>query len=182
MKIGFDLDKIFIDYPPFVPASIIDSIYKKKTENTLLYRIPKRPEQILRRFTHYPFFRPAIKENILFLRKISSLKKHQYYLISGRFGFLRKTTEQLLKKHTFDKIFNKMFFNFDNKQPHVFKEKVINSLHLDCYIDDDLPMLEYLAKKNTKTKFFWLSGQTKINPKFPNITKIHTLSEIESSL
>ena len=52
MKIGFDLDKIFINTPPFVPISIINKFYKQRDNGILLYRIPTRPEQLFRKATH----------------------------------------------------------------------------------------------------------------------------------
>lgn len=160
MRIGFDLDKIFIDYPPFIPDTIIDRLYKKKSNGILLYRIPSKPEQLLRMATHHPLFRQPIKENLIFVSNLKKKNNAKYYLISSRFGFLKKHTEVLIKKHGFNKIFDAMFFNFENKQPHLFKHGVITKLKIDRYVDDDLSLLEFLSKKNKKTKFFWLNEKT----------------------
>ncbi len=157
MNLGFDFDKIFIDYPPFIPSALIDRLYKKKANGTLLYRIPSGNEQVLRLLTHHPLLRPLIKDNIAFIQNLSKKKKHKHYLISSRFGFLKNTTEKLIKKHGFDKMFDEMFFNFENKQPHIFKNDVLKKLHIDRYVDDDLPLLEFLKKDHKKTKFFWLN-------------------------
>src|SRR3989344_2771214 len=62
MKIGFDFDKVFIDYPPFFPPSLINRIYKKQGGKALQYRIPKKPEQLIRITTHFSLFRPVIKK------------------------------------------------------------------------------------------------------------------------
>ena len=32
MNIGFDLDKVFIDTPPFIPKTVIEKLYKKKRQ------------------------------------------------------------------------------------------------------------------------------------------------------
>ena len=77
MKIGFDLDKIFVDYPPLIPDALIDRLYKRKTKNELIYRIPSRPEQLLRQLSHYHGFRAPITDNITFLH---SLPKKKYTL------------------------------------------------------------------------------------------------------
>lgn len=177
MKIGFDLDKIFVDYPPLIPDSLIDRLYKKKANGVLLYRIPSRPEQLLRQFSHYHIFRPPIRSNIKFLRSIPK-DKHQLYLISSRFGFLEKQTLSLLHKLGLDQVFDRMYFNFENKQPHEFKNEVLKKLNLDLYVDDDLPLLQYITKNNKHTKFFWLHPEkTRISlPK--GITHIQSLSEI----
>ncbi len=177
MRIGFDLDKVFIDYPPFIPDLLIDKLYKKKSNGTLLYRIPTKPEQILRNLSHLPVLRPPLNENIAFLQSISK-KNNKLYLISSRYGFLRKRTEALMKKYGFDKIFDKLYFNFENKQPHLFKNEVIKKLHLDLYVDDDLHLINFVARHNPETKFFWLYHSPKEHKMGKNVFRISKLPEI----
>lgn len=177
MNIGFDLDKIFIDYPPFVPAGLINRLYKQKSNGLLLYRIPPKLEQLIRIASHYAFLRPPISENIEFVRKLTKNKKHKYYLISSRFSFLKFRTEIILKKYNLEKIFDAMIFNFKDKQPHLFKNEAIKELKVDRYVDDDLPLLEFTAKDNKSTKFFWLNkNQSKQLSK--NLFAIKNLSEM----
>jgi hypothetical protein len=176
MNVGFDLDKIFINTPPFIPSKIIDFFYKEKVDHKLRYRIPSRPEQILRIISHYPLFRQPIVENVNFIKNLASANKNKYYLISSRFGFLKRT-ENLIKKYSFDKIFNAMYFNYNNKQPHEFKNEILKKLKLDMYADDDLQLLEYLTDKNPKTKFFWLNGKVS-KPLKKNLFAIKYLSEM----
>ncbi|MBI3070391.1 MAG: hypothetical protein HYY87_03775 [Candidatus Levybacteria bacterium] len=159
MNFGFDLDKIFIDYPPFIPARLIDRLYKQKSDGVLWYRIPSKPERFLRLITHYPLFRPPIFENIRFMQQISRDKKHKHYLISSRFSFLRATTETLLKKYGLYSLFKDAFFNYKDKQPHLFKAAIIEKLNIHRYVDDDLPLLQFIAARNPKTKFFWLNSE-----------------------
>lgn len=176
MRIGFDLDKIFIDYPPIVPDKIIDRLYKKKSNGTLLYRIPSKPEQILRRISHLSFLRPPIYENISFLKSLP--KDHELFLISSRYKFLKDTTEKLMKKHTFDKIFKEYYFNYDDKQPHIFKSEILKKLKIDIYIDDDLHLLRHVANENPKTTFYWFTPSS-LNEKLPkNIKAINRLTDI----
>lgn len=177
MNIGFDLDKVFIDYPPLVPNWVVDKLYKKKANGTLLYRIPSRPEQLFRRITHKPFLRPPIKKNIAFLKSIPK-DKNKLYLVSSRFGFLEDITLTLMQRHGFDKLFDGMYFNFQNEQPHLFKNRVLNKLHLDIYVDDDFHLLKYIAKLNKKTKFFWLTNSKHRHELTRNITAVHALPEI----
>jgi hypothetical protein len=160
MNIGFDLDRIFINTPPLVPGKVISKFYKKRDNGVLLYRIPSRPEQIFRRMTHFPLFRPPIEENLEVLRKLAK-KDHKLYLISSRYKFLEDITEKVVRKHKLDDIFEKLYFNYDNKQPHEFKNTILKKLKLDMYIDDDLSLLQYVAKDNPKTKFYWLETDEK---------------------
>lgn len=179
MNIGFDLDKVFIDYPPLVPSSFIDRLYKKKSKGTPLYRFPSKPEQILRKLSHAPFLRPVIKENLIFLNRISQ-KNHRLFLISSRFGFLQKETDMLMKRLGFDTIFEHLYFNFSNKQPHEFKNEILKKHKLDMYVDDDFPLIKFVAKQNKTTRFFWLTNVDKKQLLTRNITAIKHLSDILS--
>lgn len=177
MNIGFDLDKVFIAYPPFLPSVLFDKLYKEKDNGVLLYRIPTYPEQQLRKLLHLPILRPGIKENLEFLRGISK-KEHKLYLISSRYKFLEGATKKLIKKHGFDKIFDGMYFNFENEQAHVFKNRIIKQLHLDYYVDDDLSLLKHVAKDNLKTKFFWFTSHAGGKHLPENISAISKLSRM----
>lgn len=177
MNIGFDLDKIFIDTPPFIPKSIIERLYKKRDNGTLLYRIPGPGEQIIRSISHLSFLRPPMKENLDFLR-IFSKNKNQLYLISSRFKFLEDKTKRIIEKYHFAKIFDEMYFNFANEQPHIFKNRIIKKLKLDYYIDDDRSLLKYVAKNNPRIKFFWLTNKSK-NIRLPeNVFAVSKLKDV----
>lgn len=178
MNIGFDLDKVFINYPPFIPAYLIDKRYKLKENGELIYRFPKKPEQWLRITLHYPVFRPLIKKNVETLRNLDQ-QQNKLYLISSRFGFLKNRTETIMNKYSLTQYFDGIYFNYTNEQPHIFKNAVIKTLHLDMYIDDDLSILKYIAKYNKKIKLFWLNYKEskKIST---NIYAIQNLSEVLS--
>src|SRR5690554_3979395 len=103
-RIGFDFDKIFVSYPPFVPDFLIDYLYKKRN-GKLKYRYPGYFEKHLRILSHTFIFRPPLKNNIDALKKISSDKKNSIYLISSRFSFLQKKTENWLKRTSIAKYF-----------------------------------------------------------------------------
>jgi hypothetical protein len=178
MNIGFDLDNIFINTPPLIPQSIIERLYRKKTNGELQYRIPSRKEQILRQFSHTPLFRQPIKKNLKILKNITK-DSHGLYLISSRFGFLKNHTEKLVKKHKLGDIFHTLYFNFDNRQPHIFKSDIINKLKLDKYVDDDLHLIKYIASKNNHIKLYWLNK--KVNKQISkNIKAVTDLADILS--
>lgn len=177
MNIGFDLDNIFIDTPPFFSKELIERIYKKRDNGVLEYRIPSFPEQMLRKASHLPILRPPIKNNLEFLNKLSQ-EDNKLYLISSRFKFLEKETNSLIKRYKFDQIFDRMYFNFENKQPHIFKQEVFQKLNLDMYVDDDLSLLKYLAARNPKTNFFLLHPWGKKKEVGSNILAISQLPEM----
>lgn len=179
MKIGFDLDKVFINTPPFIPNALITKLYVKKVKAGIPeYRIPSRKEQLIRIFSHHPLFRPVMKKNMQYLKDLTKTD-HQLYLISSRYGFLRHVTTRLVKRHKLDKIFAELYFNFENKQAHVFKSEVINRLKLDAYVDDDLPLLKYVAGRNNQVKLYWLNQKRKkkISPNIMAITDLQQMTQ-----
>jgi hypothetical protein len=177
MKIGFDLDGIFIDKPLFVPKIIIERLFREKTNSKIAYRFPSRFEQAVRILSHSSALRPTIIQNVIYLKTIVQKSTHKHYLISGRFGFLKERTNAIVKKYNFDKIFDSMHFNFEDQQPHIFKDEVIKEMKIDRYIDDDLPLLEFLAVKNPKVKFFWLNNKQN-KPMSENLFAIKNLFEM----
>ena len=177
MNIGFDLDKVLIGYPPFVPSKLINRLYKSRDDKTLEYRIPSYPEQLFRKATHLPFLRQPINENLELLHRIPK-GGHKFYLISSRYKFLEPETNRIIKQYGLKNIFNGFYFNFENKQPHVFKNEVIKELKLDRYVDDDLSLLTFVAKHNGKTKFFWLNEENKYGALEKNIFAIPKLVDV----
>lgn len=180
MNIGFDFDKVIIDYPPFIPNWIIDKFYKKKDNGILLYRIPGKAEQILRTIIHLPPLRQPIKKNLQAIADLASKNEHDLFIISSRFGFLKGLTTSLTKKLELEKIFRKMYFNYENEQPHLFKNRVVKELKIHKFIDDDLSLLKFLAKENPKTLFFWLNNSVKkkLSDNLFALTKIDELADI----
>lgn len=162
MNIAFDLDKIFINYPPLIPAKLIDWLYRNHCSNQLSYRIPNRKlEQFVRQLTHFQSFRPAIKKNIEYINNFPrNPHHHNLYLISSRYNFLEKQTVKLLQKYRLDQLFTKVLLNTNNEQPHLFKENKIKNLKIDLYIDDDLDLLKYLKQHCPQTQLIWYNPKT----------------------
>jgi len=185
MIIGFDFDRVFINYPPFVPGFLIDFLYKGKSylrrkngKTELTYRFPGMMEQQLRIFSHAPVFRHPIEKNVKALKEICKQKNCKTYLVSSRFGFLKQRTETLLVKEKLTQYFTGVHFNYDNKQPHKFKEETIKKLKIDTYIDDDLDLATYLLKRMPTLRLFWIHNGRAVKRDIPNgITPISDLSE-----
>lgn len=177
MKIGFDLDNIFINTPLFIPLSVIEKLYKKKANGELLYRIPGKGEQFIRKVSHHPLFRPAMPENISLLKALTK-KEYDIYLISSRFGFLKNETKKIVARYQLSDLFTNMYFNYLDDQPHLFKDTIIRELGLDIYIDDDYHLLKYVAMHNKNTIFYWLctNGTAKKLPS--NMHQVTTLNQI----
>jgi len=182
IKIGIDFDKVFVSYPPIIPSSLIEYLYKKRNHK-LSYRIPGKIEQTIRILSHMPALRMPIKHNIVSLKKLANKNRYDIYLVSSRFSFLESRTMDWDKKHKVFKFFKKIYFNFNDEQPHLFKDKIIKSEKVENFIDDDLDLLLYLSKNNSKVNFFWVTNNGFSNLSLPkNISKIKTLEEFRIKL
>ncbi len=184
-RIGFDFDKVFVSYPPLIPNSIIDFLYRHSfslgfgDSNTLSYRFPGQLEQKIRILSHTPILRQPIKKNLDSLEIISKKIPCELYLVSSRFSFLKKRTSQWVRNNNIEKYFKELYFNYENLQPHIFKDRIIKKLKLEEFIDDDLDLISYLAQQNSNVKFYWMSSR-KFNTQLPkNVTQIKNLKEFE---
>lgn len=191
MKIGFDFDGIFVGLPPYVPLILIDLFYKgrfailsrkNKDIKELHYRFPGYIERQIRILSHYPLFRPQIKPNVKSLHTLLKQNSIESYLISSRFGFLKKRTQNWVDKYDFHNHFEEVIFNYNNEQPHIFKDKMIKKLKLDAYVDDDLDLLKYLSLNNPSLKLYWIRKNSSDETLPKNIYPIKGLSELITKL
>lgn len=160
IKIAFDLDGIIIDKPPLIPKKLIDWLFRGKRGDKIYYRFPKsKIEQKIRKLSHFYLFRPPIKENICFLRKVAQDKKYELYVVSARYSFLRRETEVWLRKRRILGLFKKIFLNLNDEQPHLFKEKILKDIKPKIFVEDDDLLADYLVgKKISKILFFSPTG------------------------
>lgn len=188
-RVGFDFDKVFVNTPPLIPDKIVDILYKgyiakNRQQNYLKYKFPNKIEQQIRILSHHPLFRKPITTNINALSKISTHPNMRPYLISSRFGFLKKRTDNFLTKHNFHANFHGIYFNYKNEQPHKFKLRMIKKLKIEAYIDDDADLIYYLSNKHPKTQYFLLSKKSRTAHKSlpKNIRIIRDLRGLRSYL
>ena len=147
IKVGFDLDGVLADKPPLVPKFLLEYLFRGGDGGKLHYRYPKlKPEIWLRKLSHFYLFRPPIKRNIDFAKK---LKKRGYrlYLISSRYSFLERETKIWLKRRGLDSLFEEIFLNLKDDQPHIFKEKILQKIRPDYYFEDDQEIVDFLRGK-----------------------------------
>lgn len=185
--IAIDLDGIFVGKPPIISANLINSLYRKTKEKKLVYKSPNsRFQKTIRQLSHLRYFRPVIKKNMDWLVKNLKEDKFQIVILSGRYSFLEKLTQNLLERNGLpvDKSFLKI--NLDNKQPHIFKECIIKKMKVKYLIDDDIYMLKYLSKKLPETVFIWYANSPyfndynfKTNGNSSNLIKINELKELD---
>ncbi len=149
IRIGFDLDGVIIDKPPLVPKFLLEMLVRKNSKNRkLAYRYPaSRLEKTIRVLSHHPLFRPPIEENVKIIKELYKSKKYKIFVVSSRYSFLEKRTREWFKFYHLGGFFEKIYINSNDEQPHLFKERMIKELKLDLFIDDDLPLLNYLKRR-----------------------------------
>ena len=183
MNIGFDLDRIFINYPPFVPARAIDYFHQDHSKKRLFYRIPKTPlSKFFRRLIHCSPMRPKIAKNIRFIQNFPYHNPHKpnLYLISSRYKTLEDITRRKLKEYNLVEPFDAIYLNIKNQQPHIFKAGMLKKLKINLFVDDNLLVLKYLKKHCPKTQLLWYNPYTK--EKDEEIPTITGLEEIKHFL
>lgn len=182
IKVGFDLDGVIL-YNPIrifrvlitnIIKPIIKTFFPKKKKNTKVFFVPQSSLLkfiwILLHKTSF-MISPGYKE----LVKLSKSNKYEFYLITGRYGFLKKGYEKWLNKIQVSKVFKKCFYNSKSEQPHLFKEKMIKQLKLDIYVEDNYDIVTRLAK-NKFIKILWITNLLDRN--IPYQFKFFSLKEV----
>ena len=155
IRIGFDLDGVIIDKPPFIPKRLIEWLVRSHKNRHLSYRYPKSAfERWVRWASHHPKLRPPIRKNVNLIKKLCKENKCDLYVISSRYSFLEGRTKEWFKKNKLNGSFKEIHINMKNLQPHTFKENKLNKLKIDVFVDDDPLLLKYLRRKLKKVKFY----------------------------
>ncbi len=186
INIGIDIDGIFVNKPPLVPAKIINYLYRKTNSKSLEYKIPiNYLDKKFRTISHFGIFRPIIKNNLQWLKENAKNKDINIYIVSGRYSFLENKTKKLLKNNGVEITNKKIKLNIKDLQPHIFKNQIIKNLKIDLMVDDDIFMLKYLSKHNPSKTFIWFADSPyfkseqdyKLN-QFKNLIKIDDLYQL----
>lgn len=159
LKVGFDLDGVLLYNPAriFRPVTIaLKTILPKKKNGVVHFYYPKSPfEQFIWKVVHWSSMFPAA--GIDEIEKLAKEGKIEPYIITSRYDSLRDDFERWLKKMNANVIFKETFHNKLNKQPHHFKEEMINKLGLDYFVEDNWDIVQHI-NKNTKTKGIWITN------------------------
>jgi len=158
IKIGFDLDGVVLYNPVriFRPiAAFLKSLLG--TKKYKLFYFPKtKVEKIVWSLIHKTSFKPAF--GLKRLKSLVKSKKIEAYIITARYDFLKNDFEGWMKKINKNKIFKNVYYNKTNLQPNAFKEKMINKLKLDIFVEDNWGVVQKLTKKVKKTRLYWITN------------------------
>lgn len=155
IRIGLDFDGV-VAYNPLriirAPITFIKRHILKK-HRTEFY-IPTSPlMKFLFWLPHQWSFFPG--KGMGYLKQLVQEGRVEAYIVSGRYGYLDAQIPTWLQQRGLQNVFTAIYANEHNEQPHLFKERMLNKLHLDYFIEDNLDIVEYLVTK-TKTKIYWI--------------------------
>lgn len=156
--IGVDFDGVVTQNPLRAARVLIATIKHKILKiKRLSFFVPRNRWQ---RIVYYigviaPSFWPA--EGTEALKEMSKLKKYQFVLVTGRYGFVEKQTNKWLEKHGLSRCFRTVFINKSQEQPHEFKRRIILEEKFDYYIEDNWDIVNRLSP-SVKTKIYWISN------------------------
>lgn len=161
IKVAFDLDGVIIDKPPLIPKKLLEYLFRGNPDpNHLHYRYPKTKIEILiRKLSHFYLFRPPIKKNIEFIKKLAKDPKYELYIISARYSFLKNETANWLKKRKIDYLFEKVIINLEDKQPHIYKQDMLEKIKPITFVDDDALLADYLVERKLPVRVYCLPGK-----------------------
>ncbi len=183
LKVGFDLDGVLLYNPTRVVRPLIvlfKHAFIKKREKK--FTIPKsRPAKFIWKLAHYSSF--ATAGGLDDIERLVRAGKIEAHIVTARFDFLENDFKRKLKTLNKNGIFESAHFNKKNEQPHLFKERMIQELKLDAFIEDNYDIVSYLSKKHS-TKVLWIYNilDRNINHpyKFPDLK--HAVARLKKSL
>jgi len=155
LRVGFDLDGDLLYNPIRIARPIVSfvKIFFLKKKRLRFYYPKTRLEKELWRLVHKSsiYLAPGIDD----IRHLVKEKKIVAYIVTARYSFLGKELMDWVKKQKLDLVFSEIHFNKNDEQPHEFKEKMINTLKLDLFVEDNFDIVKH-TKKKTKASIVWI--------------------------
>lgn len=182
-KVGFDLDGVILYNPIRTLRPFAKKILKPLKagilhQNKEAFYLPKTTlERFLWRVVHMSSFR--INNGYEDIKRLAHEKNIEMYIITGRYGFLKKDYKKWLKEIEADEVFKGCYINEDNIQPNDFKEKMIKKLRLDVYVEDNWDIIEKL-NHHTGAEIVWITNL--VDRRIPYQNKFNDLRGVASFL
>jgi len=159
LKVGFDLDGVLLYNPAriFRPITIVaKTILRHKSPTKTEFYYPKSTiEKMLWNIVHWSslFIAPGFED----IKELAKEGKIKAYIVTSRYDCLKGDFARWLRKMDAEVVFIDTFHNKNNLQPHIFKEKKINELGLDLFVEDNWDIVRHIST-HTKTKGLWITN------------------------
>lgn len=160
--VAFDLDGVLLDNPTRILRSLISKTKKAHLfpRPELVFYHPEKPwEKCFWRMLHWSSFR--INPGFDDLRELVKAGKIKAYIVSARFACLQQSSQRWLKKMAAEQLFEAIYFNVQDEQPHLFKLRLAKKLQVDYFAEDNFDVANHLAKNlpQGEEKMLWLSNK-----------------------
>ena len=155
LRIGFDLDGVVLYNPARIvrrPITMFKHFFIPKQEKRF-YVPQSKIERAFWHVLHWSSF--MVSPGFHIIHSLTRKGLIEPYIITARYGFLRKDFEYWAKKLNFQVHFKGHFMNDKNEQPHEFKERMIKKLNLDMFVEDNLNIVDHL-NKTTDIEVLWI--------------------------
>jgi hypothetical protein len=155
IRVGLDFDGVMA-YNPLRILRAPVKLFKKEILGVtkLKFLIPHNFwQRALMRFYYAGSVWPST--GLELLKEKSKLKRYEFHIITGRFGSIDNNLCRWLKENGLEKLIKNLYVNKNDEQPHIFKQRTIEDLKLDYYIEDNLDVVDYLDKKSS-TSTIWI--------------------------
>src|SRR3989338_4297366 len=181
LRVGFDLDGVLLYNPLRIVRPIVAIAKKLFIKKKILYFYSPQTnwEKQIWKFFHKSsiFIAPGLNE----IKQLIKDKKIKAYIITARYSYLKNDLEEWLNKMKVNKYFSGIYYNQNDEQPHLFKERMINKLNLDIFVEDNLDIVSNLS---SKFKIYWIYNIFDKNhfylDKFPNLKS--TIKKIKENI
>jgi hypothetical protein len=158
IKIGLDFDGVLAYNPLRVargPVTEFKKLFLRRTQKQFI--IPRNPiAKYLWTLAHESSLFPGINPNKLL--EFSKIRNVELYLVTARYSFLDRNLNKWLKKQNLGHIFKEIKINLKDEQPHIFKERELNKLKLDYFIEDNWDIVEHLTLNKNDVKVLWITN------------------------
>lgn len=180
LKVGFDLDGVLLYNPARIARPTISFIKRLfiRTKKLSFYLPTTYWEKQLWRLFHNSsiFIAPGLDEIRLMIKQ----KKIKAYIITARYSYLKNDLEKWLEKMKIKQSFSGIYYNKNDEQPHLFKEKMINKLNIDVFVEDNWDIVKHINQrskiKDQKVRVLWIYNMFDRNIlykyKFPSLKKV----------
>ena len=156
IRIGFDFDGVIFYNPTKVLRPFVYFVkrYLLGKKVTKFYMPNNSFSKKVAYFLHKTSYTP----NRGFDKFVALTKdpRFEVFIITARPSFMKENIHELLSKYDL-KGLKDVIQNKKDEQPHLYKERLLKSLKLDYFVEDNWDIVRHL-KDNTKAKIIWVSN------------------------
>ncbi len=159
IRVGFDLDGVILSNPSRILRGLIARSKKAHLfprQELEFYHPNSAIERWLWLMVHKSSFRLAA--GFAELEQLCAGANLEVYVVSARFSCLQPDTKRWIQVINRNGIFKKLYFNDQDEQPHLFKERMLRQLQLDYFVEDNFDLVHYLSSVQQQTEVWWISN------------------------